>query len=176
MVVMEKVEMEALLSGALIGRLGMADGGGKPYVIPMPFCWYDEAIYLRLPMTGRKAAVLLQNNRVCFEVDWFDETLRDYGSVLVEGRLAMVEDLCEKAAVKAINDEKYTRLRKGIRPGHGRSTPLEALPMCKILSQAISGRRKESPQPAAVAMGHGKVPAKPGVSGSHRAYLHRAGK
>lgn len=156
MVVMEKAELEALLSGALIGRLAMADGDGRPYVIPMPFCWHDDSIYLRLPMTGRKAAVLLQNNRVCFEVDWFDETLSDYGSVLVEGRLVKVDDLREKAVVKAFNDEKYTRLRKGNRPGHGRITPLEALPMCKIMTHAISGRRKESPQPAAISVGSDK--------------------
>lgn len=156
MVVMEKAETEALLSNALIGRLAMADREGRPYVIPMPFCWHDGSIYMRLPMTGRKAEVLLQNSRVCFEVDWFDETLSDYGSVLVEGRLVKIDDLREKAAVKAINDEKYTRLRKGNRPGHGRVTPLEALPMCKILTRKISGRRKESPLPDAVVVGHGR--------------------
>lgn len=151
MVVMEKAEVNTILAGALIGRLAMADGCGKPYVIPMPFCWHEEAVYLRLPMTGRKAEVLLQNNKVCFEVDWFDESLSDYGSVLIEGRLVEVRDLREKAAVKDINDEKYTRLRKGNRPGHGRGTPLEALPMRKILPIAISGRRKESPQHRAIA-------------------------
>lgn len=156
MMVMKKAEVEALLMEALIGRLVMADREGTPYAIPLPFCWHNESIYLRLPMTGRKAAVLQQNNRVCFEVDWFDERLSDYGSVLVEGRLVMVADIREKVAVRAINNDKYTKLRKGHRTGHGRVIPLEALPMFKIQAHAVSGRRKEVSQLAAsVASGEG---------------------
>jgi nitroimidazol reductase NimA-like FMN-containing flavoprotein (pyridoxamine 5'-phosphate oxidase superfamily) len=122
----------------------MADTAGQPYSIPLPFCWHEGALYLRLPLTGRKGSVLSQNDRVCFEVDWFTETLDDYGSVLIEGRLVAVSDLEEKARVKAANDGKYRELRNGYRPGHGRSTPLADLPMRKIFPERLSGRRKES--------------------------------
>jgi len=140
---MDLEAIERMLQDTLIGRLAMADAAGRPYVIPLPFCWLKGAVYLRLPMTGRKAAVLAQNPKVCFEADWVGANLCDYASVLVEGRIVPVLDLEEKAAVKAANDCKYHRLRNGQRPGHGRQTPLATLPIRKIEVEALSGRRKE---------------------------------
>ena len=128
----------------LIGRLCMADAQGRPYVIPLPFCWTAGTIYLRLPDTGRKASVLAQNDRVCFEIDVFTNRLDDYASVLIEGRLASVTDLAEKQLARRASERKYTRLRGGYRPGHGRTTPLEELPLRKILVESISGRKRES--------------------------------
>jgi hypothetical protein len=70
---MNRSEIDRLLDGSSIGRLSMADALGRPYTIPLPFCWLDGAIYFRLALTGRKGAVLAANNRVCFEVDTFSE-------------------------------------------------------------------------------------------------------
>jgi len=127
----------------------MATPDGEPYVIPLPFCWYDGALYLRLPMTGRKGQILAKNARVCFEIDWSTDTLDDYGSVLIEGRLEPVLDRAAKARAKAANDAKYDRLRHGYRPGHGRQTPLEELPLQRIVVTRLTGRTRES-TPAAL--------------------------
>src|SRR5262245_29036002 len=102
MVDMSIVEVDRLLTEALIGRLAMADRDGRPYVIPLPFCWYGGALYVRLARSGRKGAVLEQNDRVCFEVDRFDAQLSDYASVLVEGTLFDVTNREEKSTVKTI--------------------------------------------------------------------------
>jgi hypothetical protein len=141
-------EIGQMLADVMIGRLCMADTDATPYSIPLPFCWMDGALYLRLPLTRRKGRVLSRNDRVCFEVDRFTENLDDYASVLVEGRLVEVTSVDEKGAVKELNDEKYDRLRGGNRPGHGRSTPLSSLPMRKIVVTHLSGKKKE-PTPAA---------------------------
>jgi nitroimidazol reductase NimA-like FMN-containing flavoprotein (pyridoxamine 5'-phosphate oxidase superfamily) len=143
---MPLAEIEQMLRDARIGRLAMAAGDGRPYVIPLPFCWLDDALYLRLPLTGRKGAILTSNSHVCFEIDEFTDDLQEYASVLVEGRLVPVADQQEKVRVKRINDEKYRRLRGGYRPGHGRTTPIETLPLQKILVACISGRRKDPSQ------------------------------
>ena len=143
MIEMQPYEIDDLLDVSLIGRLCMADRAGRPYAIPLPFAWLDGALYLRLPLTGRKGDVLSQNDRVCFEVDRFSDTLNEYASVLIEGTLVEVTDLDEKTRVKCTNDTKYDRLRKGHRPGHGRATPLYNLPMRKILVESLSGRKKE---------------------------------
>jgi len=145
MIDMTSSQIDRFLGEARIGRLCMAAGDGKPYVIPIPFYWHDGAVYLRLPMKGRKGEILTRNPLVCFEVDWFSDTLDDYGSVLVERRIEPVDDLLEKRRVKALNDAKYERLRQGFRPGHGRQTPLENLPMFKIAVVQVSGRCKEAP-------------------------------
>jgi nitroimidazol reductase NimA-like FMN-containing flavoprotein (pyridoxamine 5'-phosphate oxidase superfamily) len=136
-------EIRDLLADARIGRLCMAARDGRPYIIPLPFCWHAGALYVRLPLTGRKGQVLCENDRVCFEADRFSESLDDYASVLVEGRLVEVTDLDERRRVKEANDEKYNRLRGGHRPGHGRSRPLEQLPLRKVVVEQLGGRRKE---------------------------------
>ena len=148
-------EVDQMLSEARIGRLSMADRTGRPYTIPLPFCWTDGAVYLRLPLAGRKGCVLAANDQVCFEVDEFTETLDDYASVLVEGRLVAVTSVDEKSHVKSCNDRKYSRLRRGHRPGHGRSTSIEQLPLRKLLVDHISGRKKDSQPPAALFAGEG---------------------
>jgi len=142
MIEMNTDEIRAMLDETLIGRLAMADSCGRPYTIPLPFCWLDGALYLRLPLRGRKGEILQQNNRVCFEVDSFTANLDEYASVLIEGRLTEVTDLDEKARVKAANDAKYNRLRQGYRPGHGRQSNLAQLPMRKIEVENLSGRAK----------------------------------
>ena len=149
---MSPCEIDQLLNDALIGRLSMADAAGRPYTIPLPFCWHDGTIYLRLPLRGRKGDVLNQNDQVCFEIDRFSETLDEYESVLIEGRLIAVESIEEKTRVKQLNDEKYNRLRRGYRPGHGRSSSLATLPMRKLAVTSCSGRKKESSFAGATAL------------------------
>ena len=145
MVDMSVAEIDTMLSEARIGRLCMANGDGRPYAIPLPFCWHNQSIYVRLALTGRKGDILSQNNHVCFEVDHFTDSLDSYASVLIEGQMVPVEDLGEKSSVKRNNDEKYDRLRGGFRPGHGRNVSLQDLPMRKIIVEQIAGRMKESP-------------------------------
>jgi len=135
-------EIDRFLGDARIGRLCMAGSDGRPYTIPMPFCWLGGALYVRLPLTGRKGQVLRENDRVCFEADDFTDRLDDYTSVIVEGRLVGVTDLEEKRRIKAANDEKYCRLRGGHRPGHGRATLLEELPLRKVVVERVGGRSK----------------------------------
>ncbi len=148
MLPMTDPQIARFLDDALIGRLCMAGADGRPYAIPLPFCWSSGALYLRIPLTGRKGSILTRNDHVCFEVDQFTDSLDAYASVLVEGRLIEVTDLSEKEQVKAVTAQKYLRLRKGHRPGHGRSTPTCDLPLRKIVPDHISGRQNAPPAPA----------------------------
>jgi nitroimidazol reductase NimA-like FMN-containing flavoprotein (pyridoxamine 5'-phosphate oxidase superfamily) len=143
MIEMKLDQIEAQLAAGRIGRLCMATLDGEPYAIPMPYCWLEGALYLRLPSKGRKGAILAENPRVCFEIDWYTDSLDEYGSVLIEGRLEAVADLAEKARAKAANDAKYERLRGGYRPGHGRVTALEDLALQKIVVSRLAGRMRE---------------------------------
>lgn len=144
MIAMTRNEIEMMLADARLGRLAMASGNGRPYIIPMPFCWVNNALYLRLAMTGRKGQVLGENDHVCFEVDEYSDDFSSYASVLVEGRLCAVTSLDEKTRIKALNDAKYLKLRNGYRPGHQRVTPLEDLPLVKIQVEEVCGRKKNS--------------------------------
>jgi nitroimidazol reductase NimA-like FMN-containing flavoprotein (pyridoxamine 5'-phosphate oxidase superfamily) len=159
---MNPEDIEQRLENTRIGRLCMASADGVPYAIPMPFCWHAGALYLRIPMAGRKGSILSENPRVCFEIDWHTDTLDDYGSVIVEGEIEVVKDLEEKAGAHAANDAKYNRLRKGFRPGHGRGTPLERLALQRITVYKISGRQKmpaAGPEYASAGTGNARVTA-----------------
>jgi nitroimidazol reductase NimA-like FMN-containing flavoprotein (pyridoxamine 5'-phosphate oxidase superfamily) len=149
MLEMTRREIDQLLAQARIGRLCMATPDGRPYSLPFPFCWNEGSLYVRVALTGRKGDLLRLNDHVCFEVDAFTDNLDDYASVLVEGRLVPVDDVTEKAHIKLLNDAKYDRLRSGFRPGHGRSTPLEKLPLRKIVVERLTGRKRE-PHPIQV--------------------------
>jgi nitroimidazol reductase NimA-like FMN-containing flavoprotein (pyridoxamine 5'-phosphate oxidase superfamily) len=148
---MTPCEIEELLSASRIGRLCMADLDARPYAIPLPFCWLDGALYVRVADAGRKGRVLAENPRVCFEVDAVTDALDEYASVLIEGRLVPVIGLAEKVRVRDVNAAKYSRLRNGQRPGHGRLTPPEHVPLRKILVEQIAGRKNEPRHHASVA-------------------------
>jgi nitroimidazol reductase NimA-like FMN-containing flavoprotein (pyridoxamine 5'-phosphate oxidase superfamily) len=143
MLPMNEQEIERHLGEARIGRLCMADAGGRPYSIPLPFLWHDGGLYLRLPLSGRKGEILRQNRQVCFETDDYTPNFDHYASVLIEGELEPVTSLPEKHRVKELNDAKYSRLRSGHRPGHGRATPLDQLSMQRIKVKVVSGRKKQ---------------------------------
>jgi nitroimidazol reductase NimA-like FMN-containing flavoprotein (pyridoxamine 5'-phosphate oxidase superfamily) len=121
MVGMEHDEIIALLHSAKIGRLAMADGQGQPYVIPLPFCWLNGAIYVRLPLSGRKGRILAKNDQVCFEVDAVEGNFAHYASVLVEGRLVRVADMTEAVRAKHTMNVKYTDPGVPTRAGSGRA-------------------------------------------------------
>lgn len=143
MIPMSHDQIADMLDNTLIGRLAMAHPDGRPYAIPLPFCFVNGFLYLRVPMTGRKGDILSLNNQVCFEMDSYTEQLDDYASILIEGRLVAVTDIAEKALVRAANDAKYNRLRHSHRPGHGRRTPLADLPTRKLIPELISGRKMD---------------------------------
>jgi nitroimidazol reductase NimA-like FMN-containing flavoprotein (pyridoxamine 5'-phosphate oxidase superfamily) len=137
---MTSQQIAKLLNSSLIGRLCMVDCDNRPYAIPMPFCWANDSIYLRVPLTGRKGRALSHSDRVCFEIDSYTQTLDRYASVLVEGKLFEVLDEAEKHRVCTLNSAKYTKLRNGHRPGHKRPTRLDQIPIRRIDVTQISGR------------------------------------
>ncbi len=151
MIPMSHDQIADMLDNTLIGRLALAHPDGRPYAIPLPFCFVNGCLYLRVPMTGRKGDILSVNNQVCFEIDSYSDQLDDYASILMEGRLVAVTDIGEKALVRAANDAKYNRLRHSHRPGHGRRTPLADLPTRKLIPEIISGRRMDPALRAGVA-------------------------
>jgi nitroimidazol reductase NimA-like FMN-containing flavoprotein (pyridoxamine 5'-phosphate oxidase superfamily) len=134
---MTGLEIDILMAHARIGRLAMSSLSGIPYVIPLPFLWHKCSLYLRLELEGRKGKVLQENNRVCFEVDWYTETLSDYSSIILEGKLTRVEDPEQASALIAAMNSKYLHLRKD-RPNSVNPT----LALYRLTPGNMSGRKK----------------------------------
>lgn len=62
-------EMIRILRSTNIGRLATVDSEGYPYITPVNFVYHDGCVYFHCAPQGEKLDNLLQNPRVCFEVD-----------------------------------------------------------------------------------------------------------
>lgn len=92
-------EMIKMLDEERVGRIGLNDSP-QPYVVPTDFAFEDGAIYIHTPEGGLKAQLARLNPNVCFEVDWYNDTVTDFKSVIVRGRIVEVSDRAER--VKAM--------------------------------------------------------------------------
>jgi uncharacterized protein len=102
----DQAEVLAIMSEALVCRLGLSDEGA-PYVVPMNFGLGEKCLYLHCAGEGRKLDILRRNDRVCFEMDLLREIKRSptacgwgacYRSVIGFGRAVLVENPLEKRA------------------------------------------------------------------------------
>lgn len=117
---MSREEAEAFLATAFCGRTGTLGPDGYPYVVPNLFTWQDGQVYLH---TARYEGHFLTNvrfhDRVSFEVDEHGEvypygpvecdTSVSYRSVIVSGRIRVVEDTNEKASFYRALMAKYAQ-------------------------------------------------------------------
>ena len=97
-----------MLEEERVGRIGLNDEH-HPYVVPTDFAYLDGVIYIHTPATGRKARLARSDPHVCFEVDWFNETVTDYRSVLIRGNIKEVSDLAERRKAMEIMGQKAVR-------------------------------------------------------------------
>jgi uncharacterized protein len=102
----DKAEILAVMTEALVCRIGLSDGGA-PYVVPMNFGLGENCLYLHCATEGRKLDILRKNDRVCFEMDLLREIRPGkescgwgafYESVIGFGRAVIVEASAEKKA------------------------------------------------------------------------------
>jgi uncharacterized protein len=112
-------EIEEIINKCDACYLGMADGDGVPYVLPFNFGYHEGVLYLHAGPGGKKFAVLEENNRACATFST-DHELRGrhedvacsffmkYRSVILEGRIMMIEDFDEKISALNIIMKKYT--------------------------------------------------------------------
>lgn len=92
--------LEEILSGAIICRVAMLDGG-RPYIIPFNYGYSDACLFIHSAPEGKKIDLLKQNPEVCFEVeDKMEITKGDkacdwstrYRSVVGYGEVAILSD------------------------------------------------------------------------------------
>ncbi len=63
MAVTEKGIIEHLLLSSRVGYLGLVDGD-EPYVVPLNYLWYQDAIYIHGAQAGRKATLMGNSPKV----------------------------------------------------------------------------------------------------------------
>ncbi|WP_235828159.1 pyridoxamine 5'-phosphate oxidase family protein [Brevibacillus migulae] len=112
----DQTKIENFLAFAKAGFLGLSDEHQQPYVVPLNYVWYRNAIYFHGADTGRKCDIIQQNARVCFTVSEEYGTIADpvpastdtaYMSVMIFGQATRVAELDEATAALQAMLEKY---------------------------------------------------------------------
>ena len=107
----------AILKNEQVGRLGSLGADGYPYVTPLHYVYMGDTIYIHGFSKGEKMDNIRANPQVGFEVDRMQcllhgeepcNTNTGYESVIIRGRVSMVEDPAEKIAVLDAFVAKYT--------------------------------------------------------------------
>jgi nitroimidazol reductase NimA-like FMN-containing flavoprotein (pyridoxamine 5'-phosphate oxidase superfamily) len=140
-------EMEELLREEEVGYLGLSLDG-KPYVVPLNYCYSEGKIYFHCKLLqGKKLDCLRGNPQVCFTVARQLVEVRahaggnpchvDSDSVICYGRARMIEELDERnKALNAFNRRFRT---------NAEDVPLERVKNCGVVEIKISemtGRRE----------------------------------
>lgn len=86
-----------------LGRIGFAEDRDPdwPSILPVNYVVHDGAVYFRT-FEGSKLFAALRGQRVAFEVDAVDRDWQEGWSVVVLGRLSLVEQPHEAQAVDAV--------------------------------------------------------------------------
>ena len=104
--IVDRAEIDGVIRGSKVGRLGLSDGG-RPYVVPLCFGYDGRALYFHSARKGRKLDILRGNPSVCVEFDVPGDVVEAenacgwsmrFRSVIVFGTASLVEDPEEKIA------------------------------------------------------------------------------
>jgi uncharacterized protein len=92
--------IERLLIGSDICRIAMISGN-TPYIVPLNYGYDGSALYFHSASAGKKIDILKQNNRVCFEIEYHNEIIRNeipcewtakYRSLIGYGTIEFITD------------------------------------------------------------------------------------
>jgi nitroimidazol reductase NimA-like FMN-containing flavoprotein (pyridoxamine 5'-phosphate oxidase superfamily) len=144
----DNLEIEAIIQKAKVCRLGLAQNN-IPYVIPVFFGYKANALYIHCAKQGRKADMIRQNNRVCFQMD-VDTKIRNrdkpacqwsssYRSVIGYGTAVFLESFAEKKQALDIIMKHYS---PKVNPDYS-SEAVENVGIIKITVTSLSGKRSE---------------------------------
>lgn len=111
----DHVEIEELLTNAIVGRLGTCLNN-IPYITPVNFVYNKGNIYLHSALEGRKITNISANPKVCFEID--DKiaiiprqppcaSTTVYKSIIIFGDAKVITDIEEKTYALNKLIEKY---------------------------------------------------------------------
>ena len=86
-----------------VGRIAFAEDGDPnwPTVFPVNYAYHDRHIFIRT-FEGAKLYAALRHQRVAFEIDVIDGGWSEGWSVVAVGRLELVDDAEQRAAVNAV--------------------------------------------------------------------------
>jgi uncharacterized protein len=149
----DRQEIYRVLTGCTVGRLATIDADGYPYITPVNFVWWQDAIYFHSALAGEKIDNMRRQPKVCFEVDvplsylGLGSTPQSdpcrlhqlYHCVIIRGQATLLADAEEKAGV--LNALVRAHEPTAVFPPLTAKTPaLSACAVVKIYPEHISAK------------------------------------
>jgi nitroimidazol reductase NimA-like FMN-containing flavoprotein (pyridoxamine 5'-phosphate oxidase superfamily) len=100
----DEAVIREILEKSSFCRIALLDGD-LPYIVPMNYGFSGGALFFHTARVGKKTALIQQNKRVCFEIEYAAEVIRHeqscswstrYRSVIGYGTLEIITDAEEK--------------------------------------------------------------------------------
>jgi nitroimidazol reductase NimA-like FMN-containing flavoprotein (pyridoxamine 5'-phosphate oxidase superfamily) len=116
--------IDNILSSSSICRVAFFDSE-FPYIVPLNYGYYDNAIYFHSSTNGKKIELIKRNNKVCFEIDHLSRIIKDekpckwttkYQSVIGYGTIAIITDFKQKIKGLEIIMKHYGKLHNEFDP------------------------------------------------------------
>ncbi|RLC17378.1 MAG: pyridoxamine 5'-phosphate oxidase family protein [Deltaproteobacteria bacterium] len=139
-------ETIALLNTVEYGVLSTVSENGKPYGVPLNFCFIDHCIYFHCAVEGHKIDNIKQNKSVSFCAVGNTEILpakfgTKYESIIVSGEVEEVFDVNKQIALEGLI-HKYSPefIEKGIKYIEGKK---EKFKVFKITIDKLTGKARK---------------------------------
>ena len=149
----DKTDIENLLKNIRVGRLATIGEDGFPYITPLNYVYYSDAIYFHCALKGQKLDNIRLNDKVGFEIDIpiayldtaFDTTMppcevgQFYQSVVIRGRAEIIVKMDEKVA--ALN--ALMASHEGVESYTGIKAESKAVALCAVVAvriESMSGK------------------------------------
>ena len=149
---LDREDAMQILEKGEYGILSLHDPAGWPYAVPLSYVLLDGALYFHSAYEGRKIRVMREQDKACFVVVgdtqpvYINDFSTYYESVIVFGRVCLVEEEQEKRKSLMVLAEKYLpehmdKAERDIDHSFSRTA------VYKISIEQVSGKAKR-PRPA----------------------------
>ena len=110
---LSREECERILNHCTAGVLALMGDGGYPYAVPLSYVYADGTIVFHSAVQGHKVDAIKRDNRCSFCVIEQDEVIPAelttyFRSVIVFGRIHIVEDASEKEQLLRLLGRRYS--------------------------------------------------------------------
>jgi nitroimidazol reductase NimA-like FMN-containing flavoprotein (pyridoxamine 5'-phosphate oxidase superfamily) len=116
---MKENEIEELIREQFLCRIAFK-GDLQPYIAPFQYAYVNGILYFHFTDYGKKMSFLKQEPTVCVEIERYTSNLSEYGFVVLNGKLRLVDDHQErKTAIEKMAEVGKKKISANFLLAHG---------------------------------------------------------
>jgi hypothetical protein len=116
---MKEDEIDQLIGEQLLCRIAFK-GDLQPYIAPFQYAYVNGILYFHFTDYGKKMSFLKQEPTVCVEIERYTSNLSEYGFVVLNGKLRLVDDHEErKTAIEKMAEVGKKKISANFLLAHG---------------------------------------------------------